>query len=121
MVSFFNRWRGRAKQQNARDDVRKVEADLYNDLGVAVANQVGTSQTQILIYVVMADGAADYSIRYLAPDKRHVRSLAANGEVALSIIKLQDHVDSLEPEHRWTAMEYWLDDGEVNIALPMKL
>lgn len=94
-----------------------VESEIYNDIGIAVVDQIGTQDTKILLYLEMTADGLDYSIRYLDNEKSELRSLPAGGAVATSLFKLQVHVENLPSNKRWTIMEYWLDYGEINISL----
>tara|TARA_B100001179_G_C18527174_1_gene375432 strand:- start:130 stop:540 length:411 start_codon:yes stop_codon:yes gene_type:complete len=103
---------------------RETESKIYNDLGTAVIKQIGTIETKILIYIVLVDSNIDYSIFYLDRkkhlldrNKHRLRSLAGGNDVALALLQLKAYVESLPAEHRWTAMEYWLDRGKVDISL----
>lgn len=94
-----------------------VQAEIYNDIGVAIVEQIGTVETKILVYVVNGEDGLDCSILYLDTDGRHTRSLPADNAVATSLFKLQLYLENLPAGKKWTAMEYWLDYGEVSITL----
>lgn len=94
-----------------------AQAQIYNEVGASVVEQIGTVETKILIYAVLTSDGMDYSIFYLQPDRNSVRSLPAQNAVATSLFKLQLHVEALPIEQRWTAMKYWINYGEVNISL----
>ncbi|MEM7700735.1 MAG: hypothetical protein AAF251_02245 [Pseudomonadota bacterium] len=113
MKSLFKRWRGPGRSNGSKTGELERASELYNDLGLAVTRQISTTDTQVLILIERVEGGVDYAIHAL--EANEVRSIRAGNEVATAIFKLDTLVSSLPREKRWTAMEYWLDHGKLEI------
>lgn len=96
---------------------KAVEAELYNDIGAAVVDEIGTVETKILIYVEMQDESFGTVIRYLDSDSKNVRGAYSNPDISGALSKLRSHLLDQSSDKLWKSMEYWIDYGEVNISL----
>tara|TARA_R110000824_G_scaffold303708_2_gene491498 strand:- start:22659 stop:23048 length:390 start_codon:yes stop_codon:yes gene_type:complete len=92
-------------------------AEFYNDVGVAAVEQIGDSQSRILIYAESDDGDLSVFVRYSSNDNPHVESLQNSDPVVDAVEAVWRYLSSAGPEHLWKSMEYTIDYGQVNISL----
>ena len=101
---------------------RRKSADLFDEIGAALVEQVGQLDAKILLYAEIElseiddDYGIDYFVRFARDDTSAVESLRTNDRVATAMRRLFDFAKNLDETHRWTRMEYVLENGEVDIA-----
>lgn len=95
----------------------KIESEVYNQLGVAIVEQLGSSDLKILVYVEMDEGGLDYIVRFSKDEESSIRGVFAGTGMKLALATLEDYVFGLPLERRWRAMEYVVDYRQLEIIL----
>ena len=95
----------------------EIEAELYNAFGNAIVEQAGSVAVSVLAYVELSDDAISSSLRYSCKDSLHIEQGFLGNEGTQILMKLQEHLSRQGDQNVWTAMEYFVDYGEVNTTL----
>ncbi len=115
MRRIFDRLLGEARAQTSGEHA--TQAELYNDLGVAVAETVGRNGASILLYVEMKEDTFSTCVRYSSDDSPHYKGAFSNDLLREALMKLQSYLLDQSPDKHWTAMEYFIENGEIDVSL----
>lgn len=101
---------------------RKKSAALFDEIGAALVEDVGQLEAKILLYAEIElsgnddDYGVDYFVRFARDDTSAIESAPASDRLATAIHQLFAFVKTLDGKHRWTRMEYVVENGQVDIA-----
>ena len=92
-------------------------ADLYNDIGVAIVEQVGDQHVKALLYIQQDDGDFHLFLRFQRPGSDQIEDDFPNEELLSSVEELWNFSLQLKNTPQWRSIEYFLDDGKINIEI----
>ena len=101
---------------------RKKSAALFNEIGTALVEEVGQLEAKILLYAEIElseiddDYGIDYFVRFARDGSSTVESAPPGDRLATAMHKLFAFAKTMGEKHRWTRMEYVVENGEVDIA-----
>ncbi|GAA4035715.1 hypothetical protein [Parerythrobacter jejuensis] len=92
-------------------------AELYNEVGAAAVEQIGTVDTKILVYAESDEGDLEILVRYSDKDAEVVDSLSDTEPVIEAVVDLYAYLEQAGEKHAWKCMEYVVDYGQVNVDI----
>ena len=101
---------------------RRKSAALLNEIGAALVEQVGQLEAKILLYAEIElseiddNYGIDYFVRFARDGSPTVESRPAGDRLATAMQELFAFAKTMDEKHRWTRMEYVVENGEVDIA-----
>ncbi|MFN2100694.1 hypothetical protein [Altererythrobacter sp. MF3-039] len=114
MIGILKRMFGKAAKGPEPD--RAIEVELYNAVGVAALDNVGRKDVSVLLYVELVEGGLDHCLRYSETDSPHFASVMTDGNLGTTLWQLYNFVIAQDPEKRWSKMEYFIEDGEIDVS-----
>ncbi len=114
MKNFFRLIFGRGPKKPEGDLV--AEAELYNAVGVAAHENVGRDEVSVLIYVELVEGGIDHCLRFAEADSPHFHGVHTDGNFAIALWNLYKFVMDQSLEKRWSKMEYFIENGEIDVS-----
>ena len=97
-------------------DLEKT-AELYNDIGVAAVERIGSVDTKFLLYVEINEDSVSSFFCHATNESQVVDSLPSDDRVSLAIWALRSYLESVGAQHVWKSMEYVADYGEIDTVL----
>ena len=113
MRSILRRFFRKAKKQPDPD--RSKEAELYNSIGAAALDNVGRDDVSVLLFVERVEGGMNHCLRFSQPGSPHFSGVHTDNNLASALWRLDESVEAQPAETRWSAMEYLIEDGEIDV------
>ena len=113
MRSILNRIFGKGDQKPEQD--RSEEAELYNSIGAAALENVGRDDVSVLLIVERVEGGMDHCLRCSSPASPHFSGVHPDGNLASALWRLEDFVMAQPTDKRWSSMEYFIENGEMDV------
>ena len=92
-------------------------AELYNAVGVAAVEQIGTVDTKILVYAESGEDFFQVLVRHSPRGSDVVDSLKETTPVIDALDELFSFLEQAGEKHVWKSMEYVVDHGQVDAEL----
>ena len=118
MKEFLRRIFGKAEKRPESD--RATEAELYNTVGLAAVENVGTDNVSVLLYVERVEGGLAHCLRYSQAESPHFSGVHIDGKLTAALRRLDEFVMEQPTDKRWAAMEYFIENGEIDVKFSYK-
>ncbi len=86
-----------------------------NSIGVAALENVGRDGVPVLLYVERIEGGLDYCLRYSEADSPYFQGVQTDNILGTALWRLDEFVTLQPPDRRWSAMEYFIESGEIDV------